>query len=98
MLVEAFVAQPTVEAFNKAVLNWLTGGDVVLFYLLFLLPSNIAFDVNSVPLSLTIMRGLTRLWMIGQVHALRAERGVHDESQGDERDPSPCSSERLSEG
>ncbi len=38
MLVEAFVAQPAIEAFDKPILHWLSGCDVVPLDLLFLLP------------------------------------------------------------
>lgn len=39
MLVEAFVAQPTIEGLDKAVLGWLAGCDVVPFDTVILLPS-----------------------------------------------------------
>jgi hypothetical protein len=52
--VEALVAQPAVEALHKAILHRFARCDVVLFDVALLCQARIAFEVNSVPLSLTI--------------------------------------------
>ena len=57
MLVEALIPQTAVEAFDKAILHRFTRRDVVPFDATLLLPKRMAFEVNSVPLSLTIMQG-----------------------------------------
>ena len=56
--VEAFIPQPAVETFDKAVLLRFTGGDIVPSIFISSAHFRMAWDVNSVPLSLTIMRGL----------------------------------------
>jgi hypothetical protein len=63
MLVEALITQSTVEALDKAVLHRLARCDVVPFDPILSCQANRAFEVNSVPLSLTIMRGQPRLSM-----------------------------------
>jgi hypothetical protein len=57
VFVEALVAQAAVEAFDKTILHRLAGRDVVHSIPSSSCQANIVFDVNSVPLSLTIMRG-----------------------------------------
>ncbi len=62
MLVEALITQAAVEDF--AVLHRPAGRDVMLLDRFSSCQANSAFEVNSVPLSLTIMRGQTRVSMI----------------------------------
>lgn len=57
-LVEAFIPQPAVETFDKAVLLRFPGDDIVHSTFISSAHFRMAWDVNSVPLSLTIMRGL----------------------------------------
>src|SRR5208337_3779681 len=56
VLVKALVAQASVEALDKAILHRFARCDVVPFDAALLLPARIAFEVSSVPLSLTIIR------------------------------------------
>ena len=57
MLVEALVAQPAVEALDEAILRRLARCDVVPFHATCCCQARMAFEVSSVPLSLTIMQG-----------------------------------------
>ena len=57
VLLETLVAKSAVEALHEAILHRLARRDVVPFDAAFLLPGRMAFDVSSVPLSLTIMQG-----------------------------------------
>jgi hypothetical protein len=57
VFVEAFVAQAAVEGLDEAILHRFAGRNVVPLDTTFLLPGRMAFEVSSVPLSLTIMQG-----------------------------------------
>jgi len=57
VLVEALVPQPPVKAFDEAVLHRLARRDVVPVDAMVLLPFQMAFEVSSVPLSLTTISG-----------------------------------------
>lgn len=57
VLIEAFVAHPTVKALHEAILHWFARRDVVPINFAVLLPFQDGVDVSSVPLSLTTMRG-----------------------------------------
>ena len=59
-LVEQLVAHAAVEGFDVAVLHRLARCDVVPFDPMLFAQRKIAFEVNSVPLSETIIRGLPR--------------------------------------
>ena len=61
VLVEALVPQAVVEALHEAILHRLARRDVVPFNLAILCHLSMAFDVNSVPLSLTTMQGKPRI-------------------------------------
>ena len=59
-LVEKFVAHAAVEGFDVAILHRFAGSDVVPFDVCSCCQARMAFEVSSVPLSDTIIRGLPR--------------------------------------
>lgn len=59
-LVQELIAHPAVEALDITVLHRLSGRDVVPLDAMILRPARIAFEVNSVPWSDTIIPGLPR--------------------------------------
>ena len=60
VFVEALIPEAAVEAFDKGVLDRLSGGDVVPSNAAFLLPAQDGVRSSSVPLSLTIINGFPR--------------------------------------
>ena len=83
VLVEALVAQPAIEALDEAVLGRLAGRDVMPFDAGSSCQARMAFEVNSVPLSLTTMPGVPRISRLIQFarHADAGERGVGDQAR-----------------
>jgi len=61
MLVEALVAQPAIGAFDGAVLLWLTRCNIVHATVRSCCHRSMALAVSSLPLSLTIMQGYSRV-------------------------------------
>jgi hypothetical protein len=61
VLVEALIAEVAIEAFDKTILHRFAGRDGVPFDLTFFLPGRTTFEVNLVPLLLTIMRRQPRI-------------------------------------
>lgn len=59
-LVPKLVSEATVGAFDKGILGRLSGRDIVPIDLTVIRKVRIAFEVNSVPLSLTTVTGLPR--------------------------------------
>ena len=64
VFVQAFIPEPPIEGLAECVLRWLAGSDVVPVESPVLNPPSTAFEVNSVPLSETIISGAPRLEMM----------------------------------
>ncbi len=82
-LIEKLVAHPTVEAFDEAVLHRLAGRDVVPVDLMSVAQPRMAFEVNSVPWSLTIIPRLAA--PLDERRQLAGDPPARDRRVGDRR-------------